>query len=190
MFKLLNWSFVYHLPQLLRLQYCTDQAAELIICLSPPSAAQAAILHWSSCSIDHLSIVPLSCSGCNTVLFKLLNRSFAYRSPQLLRLQYCTDQAAQFDHISITPLSCSGCNTLLCKLLNWSYVSSFFIPLTLQKHNTEASKQIFPEKELRGISPNFHIYVSVRDLYIPTIGLPILLQENMWIFVAVQLLRV
>ncbi len=30
-----------------------------------------------------------------------------------------------------------------------------------------------PEKELRGLS------VSVSDLYIPTIGLPILLQENM-----------
>jgi hypothetical protein len=37
------------------------------------------------------------------------------------------------------------------------------------------------EKELRGLSPNFHIHVSVSDLYIPTIGLPIiLLQENMW----------
>jgi len=49
----------------------------------------------------------------------------------------------------------------------------------LQRTNTENSKQIFPEKELRGLSPNFHIHVSVSDLYIPTIGLPILLQENM-----------
>jgi hypothetical protein len=32
------------------------------------------------------------------------------------------------------------------------------------------SKQIFPEKELHGLSP---------ILYIPMIGLPILLQENM-----------
>jgi hypothetical protein len=38
-------------------------------------------------------------------------------------------------------------------------------------------KQIFPEKELRGLSPNFHIHVSVIDLYNPTIGLPLLLQE-------------
>ncbi len=52
---------------------------------------------------------------------------------------------------------------------------------TLQKHSTENLKQIFPEKELRGHhSPNFHIHVSVSDLYIPTIDLPILLQENMW----------
>jgi hypothetical protein len=34
-----------------------------------------------------------------------------------------------------------------------------------------------PKKELRGHSPNFHIHVSVSDLYIPTIDLPILLQE-------------
>ncbi len=47
-------------------------------------------------------------------------------------------------------------------------------------HTIENSKQIFPEKELRGLSPNFHIRVSVIDLYIPTIGLPILLQENKW----------
>jgi hypothetical protein len=38
-------------------------------------------------------------------------------------------------------------------------------------------KQIFPEKELRGVSPNFHIHVSVSDLYMLLIGLPILLQE-------------
>jgi hypothetical protein len=38
----------------------------------------------------------------------------------------------------------------------------------------------FPEKELRRLSPNFHIHVSVSDLYIPMIGLPILVQENIW----------
>ncbi len=34
--------------------------------------------------------------------------------------------------------------------------------------------------KLRGLSPNFHIHVSVSDLYIPTVGLPILQQENRW----------
>jgi hypothetical protein len=48
---------------------------------------------------------------------------------------------------------------------------------TLQKQNTEISKQIFSEKEYRGLSPNFHIHASVSDLYIPMIGLPILLEE-------------
>ncbi len=37
---------------------------------------------------------------------------------------------------------------------------------------------VFPEKELRGLSPNFHIHVSVSDLYIPTFGPPIFLQQN------------
>jgi hypothetical protein len=33
---------------------------------------------------------------------------------------------------------------------------------------------------LHGLNPNFHTHVSVSDLYIPTIGLSILLQENIW----------
>jgi hypothetical protein len=51
---------------------------------------------------------------------------------------------------------------------------------TLQRHNTKNLKQIFPEKELRGHSPNSYIHVSVSDLYIPTMGLPTLLQEYRW----------
>jgi hypothetical protein len=47
--------------------------------------------------------------------------------------------------------------------------------VTLQRHNTENSKKISPEKELWGLSTNFHIHAPVSDLYIPMIGLPILL---------------
>jgi hypothetical protein len=47
----------------------------------------------------------------------------------------------------------------------------------LQRQNAENLKQIFPEKEYRGQSPNFHIHVSVSELYIPTMGLPFLLEE-------------
>jgi hypothetical protein len=46
-----------------------------------------------------------------------------------------------------------------------------------QRKNAENLKQIFPEKEYRGLSPNFHIHVSVSELYIPTMGLPFLLEE-------------
>ncbi len=49
--------------------------------------------------------------------------------------------------------------------------------LALQRQNAENVKQIFPEKEYRGLSPNFHIHASVSDLYIPTTVLPILLEE-------------
>jgi hypothetical protein len=48
---------------------------------------------------------------------------------------------------------------------------------TLQRKNAENLKQIFPGKEYRGLSPNFHIHVSVSELYIPTIELPFLLEE-------------
>ncbi len=56
-------------------------------------------------------------------------------------------------------------------------IRGFYI---LQKHATENSKHIFPEKELSGHSLNFHIYESMSYLYmyIPTMDLPILLQEN------------
>ncbi len=36
------------------------------------------------------------------------------------------------------------------------------------------------ETPIHGLSTNFHIHVFVSELYIPMIGLPILLQENMW----------
>ncbi len=38
------------------------------------------------------------------------------------------------------------------------------------KTQNENSKLILPEKELRGLSPNFHIHVSVSDL---TINVPV-----------------
>jgi hypothetical protein len=38
-------------------------------------------------------------------------------------------------------------------------------------------KQLFPEKEYRGLSPNFHIHVFVSELYILTMSLPFLLEE-------------
>jgi hypothetical protein len=38
---------------------------------------------------------------------------------------------------------------------------------------------VFPEKELRGLSPYFHSHVSVSDLYIPMMGLPFFLRQNM-----------
>ncbi len=50
-------------------------------------------------------------------------------------------------------------------------------PIPLQRTNSENWKQIFPGKELRGHSPDFHIHVSVSDLYITTNDLPFLLQE-------------
>jgi hypothetical protein len=54
---------------------------------------------------------------------------------------------------------------------------SFHSASALQRRNAENLKQIFPEKEYRGLSLNFHIHVSVSELYILTMGLPVLLEE-------------
>ncbi len=35
-----------------------------------------------------------------------------------------------------------------------------------------------PTKGISGLSPSFHIHASVSDLYIPTIGMPVLLEEK------------
>ncbi len=44
-------------------------------------------------------------------------------------------------------------------------------------HCEEIPIYVFLFWELRGLSPNFHVHVSVSDLYIPKIGLPIWLQQ-------------
>ncbi len=63
--------------------------------------------------------------------------------------------------------------TIVCLIV----FNPLWLTPTLQRTNTENLKKIFPEKELRSHISNFHIQVSVSDLYIPTIDLPILLQE-------------
>jgi hypothetical protein len=53
--------------------------------------------------------------------------------------------------------------------------------LTAKTQCRKNLKQIFPEKEYRGLSPNFHIHVSVSELYFPTMGLPFLLEEILYV---------
>jgi hypothetical protein len=45
-------------------------------------------------------------------------------------------------------------------------------------HCKESPIYVFLFWELRGLSPNFHIHVSVRNLYIPRIRPHISLQQN------------
>ncbi len=49
--------------------------------------------------------------------------------------------------------------------------------LSRHVHFKGISIYVFPEKELSALSPNIHIHVLI-DLYIPTIGPPIFLQQN------------
>jgi hypothetical protein len=41
-------------------------------------------------------------------------------------------------------------------------------------------KLLFPKQNYIVLSPSSYTHISVRDLYISRIGLPILLQRNMW----------
>ncbi len=54
-------------------------------------------------------------------------------------------------------------------------------PLGIIFHTAKTKYRYFetniPRKGISGLSPNFHIHASVSDSYIPTIGLPILLEE-------------
>jgi hypothetical protein len=53
-------------------------------------------------------------------------------------------------------------------LLIWKKnFSGFFIPALICTATKPPSIYVFPEKELRGLSPNFYIHVSVSDSYIP-----------------------
>jgi hypothetical protein len=45
-------------------------------------------------------------------------------------------------------------------------------------HCNENLVYVFPEKELRGLSSNFHIHVSVSDLYITMVGPHFFLLQN------------
>jgi hypothetical protein len=45
-------------------------------------------------------------------------------------------------------------------------------------HCNENSNYVFPKNELRCLSPNLHILVSMDDSYIPRIGPHIFLQQN------------
>jgi hypothetical protein len=51
----------------------------------------------------------------------------------------------------------------------------------LQRQNAENLKQIFPENKYRDLSPNLQLHVSVSELYIPTMGLPFLLEEMQYV---------
>jgi len=78
------------------------------------------------------------------------------------------------------------------KLIRYSTLNKKFIVRTVtylkiavvkvtvisKEHCNEKPIYVFPEKELRGLSPNFHIHVPVSDLYIPRIGSHIFLQQN------------
>jgi hypothetical protein len=57
-----------------------------------------------------------------------------------------------------------------------SNINVWFQFMFSQKWNCATS--LYPKQNYKVLAPSFNIYVSVSDLYIPRIGLPILLQPN------------
>jgi hypothetical protein len=45
-------------------------------------------------------------------------------------------------------------------------------------HFTKNPIYVFPEMKLCGLNPNSYVHVSVSDLYVPRIDVPIWLQQN------------
>jgi hypothetical protein len=62
--------------------------------------------------------------------------------------------------------------------INASEFQSVFLYIRVSVHCNKNPIYVFSEKELRGLSPNFRIHVSVSDLYISRIGPHIFLQQN------------
>jgi len=71
-----------------------------------------------------------------------------------------------------------GSSGLLCVCYQFQPVGVGLIGRCNTIHSKEIWIYVFQEKELRGISCNFHFYVSMSDLYIPTFGPPTFLQQN------------
>ncbi len=57
-----------------------------------------------------------------------------------------------------------GVGALLCMCESGAILCTQHATLQRKSHN------VFPGKELRGLSPSFHIHVFVNDLYVPRIG--------------------
>ncbi len=80
----------------------------------------------------------------------------------------CTLMEAGRDELYLLPdMSCS--NAILAAGTKGKHTTA---------HCTESPIYVFPEKELRGLSPNSYIHVSVSDLYVRRICSHIWLQQN------------
>jgi hypothetical protein len=67
---------------------------------------------------------------------------------------------------------------LICARKESDYFFLLPMPVQVLRHWNENPIYAFHFWELRGLSPNFHIHLSVSDLYIPRIDPPIFLQPN------------
>jgi hypothetical protein len=79
----------------------------------------------------------------------------------------------------LSPASYAFCFFNFCPR-RFPYSSNYHHLLYTAKRLYRKFETYIPRKETGGLGPNSYIHVSVSNLYIPLIGLPIVLQENMW----------
>jgi hypothetical protein len=67
---------------------------------------------------------------------------------------------------------------MLEKVPSHVYPFDFLIVYTAKTQYRKFEAKLFPEKELHGVSPNYHLHISESALYIPRIGPHIFLQQH------------
>ncbi len=108
---------------------------------------------------DRISARPRPwCSSCRTAARKGVLSHFLLTSHQ--QLSRHSFAAAASLQLTVSTVSSIAAGPRQSARHCQAYVAA------LLRTNTKNSKQIFPEKELRGHTPSFHIHVSVSDLYI------------------------
>jgi hypothetical protein len=99
----------------------------------------------------------------------------------LISMSICNLVEGNIYSVNILFLLCTtGLRKSLLKLLvatTWCRVCKVTVELHCKEPIPKIRNKYSQKKKLCAHSPNFHIHVSVSDLYIPTIDLPILLQE-------------
>jgi hypothetical protein len=112
-------------------------------------------------------------TSCQTIF---LSSSPGCSHPSTSPRSSCSSSPGCF-HPSTSPRSsCSSCTSSRSSCSRSQYHCKAFWIRTAKNQCRKLETNI-PRKELRGHGPIFHIYVFVSDLYIPTVDLPMLLQE-------------
>ncbi len=160
------WSAVYRIPDLFNVQKCAEKFFHIVKNIHWQKSFLHTCTKKSYKYLRSYTICTQSLSFFNSVQVLLrLNVHFFFNEWIMI------GDGREFG-FGVTINLCVNPSTMI--FTPHSLITSLH---TLQRQNTEISKQIFPEKKYRGLSHNFHIHASVSDLYITTIGLPILLEE-------------
>jgi hypothetical protein len=130
------------------------------------------LLHcFCSCSLDTALLQYIQY---NTIPVPLAQNYFwlSYITCKSLQAQFCKVKSRHMvEGRWLSRLTCTA-NEGPVKIQYTCLVSIYVFP---------EMKLLFPKQNYNVLFPNSYTDISVRDLYISRIGLPILLQGNMWI---------